>query len=181
MITRILSKSILRLLGWKLRMELPSIKKYIIIIAPHTSNWDFFLGKLANWSCGQKAKVLVKKEAFKFIIGSLIKMWGGVPIDRSKSENVVDQVVQYFNSNDSFILGITPEGTRKRNPDWKTGFYRIAVKAQVPVFFGYIDFATKKLGMHDFFVPTGDMEKDMLQIKSYYKDMKGYYPDQFAI
>ena len=181
MIARNLSKFILWLLGWKLRMELPATKKYIVIIAPHTSNWDFLLGKLANWSCGQKPKVLVKKEAFKFIIGAIIRKWGGVPIDRKRSKNLVDQVVQYFNDNDEFILGITPEGTRKRNPDWKTGFYRIAVKANVPIYFGYIDFATKRLGMHDFFIPTGNMESDINQIKSYYKDMKGYNPDQFAV
>ncbi len=180
MMTKILAKFIIWLIGWKIKMVIPPEKKYILIIAPHTSNWDFIIGKLASWSCGQKAKVLVKKEAFKFLLAPVIRMWGGVPIDRKNTVNIVDQVVQYFEQNDEFVLGITPEGTRKRNPDWKTGFYRIALKAKVPIYFGYIDFGTKKAGMHDCIFPTGDMEKDMIQIKAYYKDMKGHYPDQFA-
>jgi len=181
MITKFLAKSILWLSGWQVRMELPSCKKYIVIIAPHTSNWDFILGNLANWSCGQKTKVLVKKEAFKLLVSPIIRMWGGIPIDRKNTVNVVDQVATYFEQNSSFVLGITPEGTRKKNPDWKTGFYRIALKANVPIYFGYIDFGTKKIGMHDYLFPTGDMEKDIIQIKAYYKNMKGFYPNQFAI
>ncbi len=159
MITKFLAKSILWLSGWQVRMELPSCKKYIVIIAPHTSNWDFILGNLAK----------------------IIRMWGGIPIDRKNTVNVVDQVATYFEQNSSFVLGITPEGTRKKNPDWKTGFYRIALKANVPIYFGYIDFGTKKIGMHDYLFPTGDMEKDIIQIKAYYKNMKGFYPNQFAI
>jgi 1-acyl-sn-glycerol-3-phosphate acyltransferase len=181
MITKLFARFIIWLIGWQVRMEIPPINKYIVIIVPHTSNWDFIIGKLANWCSGQRPKILVKKEAFKFLIGPIIRMWGGVPIDRKNTVNIVDQVVKYFDENEKFVLGITPEGTRKRNPDWKTGFYRIALKANVPIYFGYIDFGTKKAGMHDFLMPTGDMENEINQIKAYFKDMKGYYPDQFAI
>jgi 1-acyl-sn-glycerol-3-phosphate acyltransferase len=181
MITKYLARFAFWIMGWKVKMLIPPEKKYVVIIAPHTSNWDFLFGKLANWSCGQKTKVLVKKEAFKFLVAPFIKMWGGVPIDRKNTENIVDQVIRMFDKNDKFVLGITPEGTRKRNPDWKTGFYRIAYKANVPIYFGYIDFGKKAIGMHDFIFPGGDMEKDIQQIKFYYKDMKGYYPEQFAI
>jgi 1-acyl-sn-glycerol-3-phosphate acyltransferase len=181
MITKYLARFILKLLGWKSKMIIPPEKKYIIIIAPHTSNWDFFYGKLANWSCGQKAKVLVKKEAFKFILSPIIKFWGGVPIDRNDTTNIVDQTVKYFENNEKFVLAITPEGTRKLNPNWKTGFYRIAFKAQVPVYFGYIDFKTKKLGMHDYIFPSGDMEKDIVEVKAYYKNMQGLHPELFSV
>ncbi|MDF1546286.1 MAG: lysophospholipid acyltransferase family protein [Bacteroidales bacterium] len=181
MIARYVAKFIFWLIGWKFDPRIPTEKKYIIIIAPHTSNWDFLIGKLTNWICGVSPKVLVKKEAFTFLTGPFIRMWGGIPIDRNNTVNIVDQVVQYFNDNEEFILGITPEGTRKRNPNWKTGFYRIAVKAKVPIFYGYIDFKTKTAGMHDHFDPTGDMEADMKKIKAYFKDMEGYHKEDFAI
>jgi len=181
MVTKILARFVLWLFGWKVKMVIPPLKKYVIIIAPHTSNLDFFIGKLANWSCGQKCKTLVKKEAFKFFVAPIIRMWGGVPIDRKDTVNIVDQVTKYFKENDEFVLGITPEGTRKLNPEWKTGFYRIALNAHVPIYFGYIDFGTKKVGMHDFLMPTGNMEKEIAEIKAYYKDMKGYRQNQFAV
>lgn len=181
MIIRNIAKFIFWLIGWKFDPIIPTEKKYIIVIAPHTSNWDFVIGKLTNWICGLKPKVLVKKEAFNFFTGPFIRMWGGIPIDRNNTVNIVDQVVQYFNDNEELILGITPEGTRKRNPNWKTGFYRIAVKANIPLYFGYMDYKTKRAGIRDRFDPTGDMEGDMKKIKAYFKGMEGYHKDGFAI
>jgi 1-acyl-sn-glycerol-3-phosphate acyltransferase len=181
MIIKYLSRFILRLFGWKIDIRIPPEKKYVIVIAPHTSNWDLIIGKLANWANGQKPKVLVKKEAFTFIAGPFIRMWGGIPVDRSNTANLVEQIYKLFEESDEFVLGITPEGTRKRNPNWKTGFYRIALRAKVPIYFGYVDYKTRRGGMHDKFMPTGDLEKDMKIIKSYYKDMQGKYPENFAI
>jgi 1-acyl-sn-glycerol-3-phosphate acyltransferase len=181
MIPKYLARFILWITGWKIDFRIPPEKKCIIVVAPHTSNWDLIIGKLVNWSSGIKPKFLVKKEAFNFFTSPLIYMWGGIPVDRSKSGDVIEQVIKLFEEKEELVLGITPEGTRKRNPDWKTGFYRIAIRANVPIYLGYIDFATKQGGMHQKFVPTGDMEKDMKEIKTYYKDMKGKYPNQFAI
>jgi 1-acyl-sn-glycerol-3-phosphate acyltransferase len=181
MIAKYLAKFILWVIGWKIDIRIPPEKKYVIVVAPHTSNWDLIIGKLGNWACGLKPKVLVKKEAFTFFAAPLIRMWGGIPVDRSNSGNIIEEVNKLFEENETFVLGITPEGTRKRNPDWKTGFYRIATRANVPIYLGYVDFATKKGGMHQKFVPTGDMEKDMKEIKAYYKNMKGLHPEQFAI
>ncbi|MEN8118862.1 MAG: 1-acyl-sn-glycerol-3-phosphate acyltransferase [Bacteroidota bacterium] len=182
MIVKYLAKFILWIIGWKVVSKAaPVEKKYVVLIAPHTSNLDFFMGKLANWVMGVKPKVLVKKEIFNFFTSPLLRMWGGVPIDRSKGANVIVQVVKMVNENDEFILGITPEGTRKRNPNWKTGFYRIADAAKVPICLAFIDFGKKELSMENMYFPTGDMEKDMLEIKLFYKDKVGYHPEKFAI
>jgi 1-acyl-sn-glycerol-3-phosphate acyltransferase len=181
MIVKYISKFILWILGWKIDIRIPPEKKYVIIVAPHTSNWDYFIGKLTNWATGLRPKVLVKKEAFTFFAGPFVRAWGGIPVDRSNSMDIIEQISKMFEENEVFVLGITPEGTRQRNPNWKTGFYRIAIRAGVPIYFGYINYATKSGGMHQRFMPTGDMEKDIKKIKAYYKDMKGKFPDQFAI
>jgi len=181
MIAKYLSGFILWLAGWKLDIRVPSDKKYVIIVAPHTSNWDFIIGKLVSWVAGIKPKVLVKKEAFNVVSRPFILMWGGIPVDRSNTADLLEQVFKLFEENDEFALSLTPEGTRKRNPNWKTGFYRIAVKASVPIYLAYIDYGTRQAGFHQKYVPTGDMDLDIKKIKSYYKDMKGKYPDRFAL
>jgi 1-acyl-sn-glycerol-3-phosphate acyltransferase len=181
MILKYLSKFILWVIGWKIDIRIPPEKKYIIAVAPHTSNWDYVIGQFAYWATGLKPKVMIKREAFSSIAGPLIRMCGGIPVDRSKAISLIEQVFKLFEEKDEFVLSITPEGTRKRNPNWKTGFYRIAMRANVPIYLGYIDYAKKRGGMQQKFVPTGDMDKDIKEIKAYYKDMKGKYPDQFAL
>jgi 1-acyl-sn-glycerol-3-phosphate acyltransferase len=181
MIIKYFSKVVLWLFGWKVDIRIPEEKKYVIAIAPHTSNWDLLIGKLANWSTGHQPKFIIKKEAFNFFTAPILKMWGGIPIDRNNTITVVDQLVNHFEENEYFVLGITPEATRKRNPNWKTGFYRIAVKAKVPIYLGYVDFKTKEGGMHQRFDPTGNMEEDIKKIKAYFKDMEGYHKDRFTI
>lgn len=180
MIAKKIAKFILWLWGWKILGKPPTEKKYVTIIAPHTAYIDFFVGKLATWAMGVEPKTLIKKEVFNFLTAPIVRMWGGIPIDRSKGGSVVPQVVKMFNENEKFILGITPEGTRKRNPNWKTGFYRIANAANVPICCAFIDFGKKELSMEKVFMPTGDLEKDMLEIKSYYRDKIGYHPEKFA-
>jgi 1-acyl-sn-glycerol-3-phosphate acyltransferase len=181
MILKYLSKFILWAMGWKIDIQIPPEKKYIIAVAPHTSNWDFVIGQFAYWSTGLKPKIMIKKEAFTPIAGPLIRMCGGIPVDRSKSINLIEQVFKLFDEKNEFVLSITPEGTRKRNPNWKTGFYRIALRANVPIYLGYINYGKKQGGMQHKFVPTGDMDKDIKEIKAYYKDMVGKYPEQFAL
>ena len=181
MILKSISRFILWIFGWKMVGGAPGAKKFVLAIAPHTSNLDFILGKLASWITGTKTHIVIKKEIFTFFLGPLIRMWGGVPLDRSKTGTVVDDIVKIFEEREEFGLSITPEGTRKRNPDWKTGFYRIAVGAKVPIFFAYIDYKTKTMGMYDRFDPTGDIEKDMKEIKDYFREMEGYHNDKFAL
>ena len=106
MLIKYTARFIIWLIGWKIDLRTPDEKKYVVIIAPHTSNRDFFLGKLTNWSNGLKPKALVKKEAFGLLTGPLIRMWGGIPVDRSNTVDIVDQVVNYFNQNEYFVFGI---------------------------------------------------------------------------
>lgn len=181
MILKYISKFILWIFGWKVIGGSPDAKKYVLAIAPHTSNLDVIVGKLANWVTGTKPHLIVKKEAFTFINAPFIKMWGGVPLDRSDTGTVVEDIIELFNKRDELMLAITPEGTRKRNPNWKTGFYRIAVGAKVPIFIAYMDYKTKTMRMDQRFDPTGDMEKDMKEIKEFFRGMEGYNRGQFAI
>ncbi len=176
-----LSKSILKLFGWSVRYTVEEPQKSIICVAPHTSNWDFILGKLAYWSERKEAGFLMKKSWFFFPAGYLFKAMQGVPIDRSKRMSVTDQMVKIFNKRERFHLAITPEGTRKAVPEWKTGFYRIAVGAGVPIQLAYLDFGKKEIGITEVFYPTGDEKADMSHIYNFYRNVTAKKPEQFII
>ncbi len=128
-----------------------------------------------------KPKIMVKKEFFFFPVGPLIKFWGAIPIDRSYPGGIVAQIADAFNKNERMILAITPEGTRKANPDWKTGFYRIAKEAHVPMYISFIDFKSKRAGFFGEFPPTDDQDADIKAIKEMYRGMEGLKKGRFAI
>ena len=176
-----ISKALLRLAGWKLGPVVEDVPKCVICVAPHTSNWDFIVGKLFYTSIGRNASFLIKKEWFFFPFNLLFDWLGGVPVDRSKRTSVTDQMVGQFNRRKEFQLAVTPEGTRKRVDDWKKGFYYIAQKAQVPIVLVGIDYTTKTISSTKAIMPTGDIEKDMREIKLYFKDFKGKHPENFSI
>lgn len=167
--------------GWKLFNNADDLKKCVICVAPHTSNWDFVIGKLYYMAQGKNASFLMKKEWFFFPLGILFKKMGGVPVDRSKKTSITDQLAEKFHNNDNFKVAITPEGTRKRNPNWKMGFYYIALKANVPIQLAYIDYQKKEVGIQENFYPTGNEEQDLAYIKNFYRDIKGKKPENFAI
>ena len=146
-----------RLLGWKTNVTVPNYDKCVICAAPHTSNWDLFIGKLFYGAIGRKTSFMMKKEWFFF------------PLARK------------FAGSKQFHLAITPEGTRKANPNWKKGFYFIALKAQVPIMLIGIDYPTKTITSTKAIMPTGDIEKDMHEIKLYFKDFQGKNPENFSI
>jgi len=171
---------ILRLWGWKISGTLPSEKKYVIIVAPHTSNWDYVIGQLYYLSSSIKVHVLIKRELFCFPLGLLLRALGGIPVDRHKKTDIVEQMIREFRERDSFILTITPEGTRKRVSEWKTGFHRIAAGAGVPVLPGYFDYRSKIVGTGDLFYLTGDLESDMLKVKKFYSGFHPKYPGNFS-
>ncbi|MDX2361613.1 MAG: lysophospholipid acyltransferase family protein [Crocinitomicaceae bacterium] len=169
---------LLRIFGWKIDKHTPEgIDKCVVIMGPHTSNWDFIIGKLAFYSYGVKVKFLIKKEAFVFPFGGLLKWMGGIPVDRKKNNNLVESAVQIFEENDSMFMLFTPEGTRDYNPNWKRGFYHIAQKAKVPIYIGYMDYERKIGGFHSVFEPTGDVDKDIEYIKSILRQYKGRTPE----
>jgi len=169
---------ILKLMGWKIDKHVPDgVKKAVIVMGPHTSNWDFVIGKMAFVTFGIKARFLIKKELFFFPFGPILKAMGGIPVDRKANNNFTEQAVDYFNNNESMYMVFTPEGTRKYSPNWKKGFYYIAQKANVPIYIGYMDYEQKTGGFHSLFQPTGDADKDILEIKEILKQYKGKFPE----
>lgn len=173
-----IARFILKLFGWKIDETTPEgIDKCVVVVGPHTSNWDFVIGKLAFISYGVRTKILIKKEAFFFPLNFFLKWMGGVPVDRKKNNNITDTAVEYFKQFDKVYMIFTPEGTRSYNPNWKKGFYYIAQKAKVPIYIGYMDYEKKIGGFHSLFQPTGDVEKDIEHIKSVLRQFKGRFPE----
>ncbi|GAP72492.1 acyltransferase family protein [Candidatus Symbiothrix dinenymphae] len=170
-----------KMTGWKVNLQVPVPAKCVICIAPHTSNWDFFIGRAYFLSVGGGLRVLVKKGWFFFPLGLLLRAFGGVPVDRTNTNTLTDQLVHEFATHSQYRLGITPEGTRKKTNRWKTGFYYIALNAKVPISLAYLDYATKTLGIMENFIPTGNKAQDIAYIKSLYKNIQGKYPERFAL
>lgn len=171
------------LLGWKTSGRVPKeIKKSIAIVVPHTSNWDFPIGVAGRPLLGlSKCKYLAKKSLFDSSIGKLFYWLGGIPVDRSANNHLVDQIVDHFEKNEEFHLAITPEGTRGKVKRWKTGFYQMALEAKVPVMLCFIDYHKKEVGVGPAFYPTGEKEKDLEEIYAYYKNKMPLYPKDSSI
>lgn len=178
-----LSRLILKLVGWNVHVSVPDYPKAIICVAPHTSNWDFIIGKLAIASVNRKAGFLMKKSWFFFPLGSVFRAMGGIPVSRGgkNNESSVDNLVQLFASKDRLSLAITPEGTRSLTHQWRTGFINIAHIANVPILLAVIDFKEKTARINDVFYPTGNVEADLRTIKDYYKNANGKYPKKFSV
>lgn len=174
---------LLKIAGWKVQATAPDFKKCIICVAPHTSNWDFIIGKLAYSSIGRNAGFLIKDTWFVFPFNLIFKAMGGIPVPRKKKSNasMVDILVKRFNKSDTLQIAITPEGTRSPNAKWKTGFLQIAHQAHVPCLLAAIDFKDKIAVIDKVVWPTGQIEEDMRKIKDYYKDFKGKHPENFII
>lgn len=172
---------VLKLFGWKVVGELPKEKKTILIVAPHTSNWDFPIGLLARFSTGKMINFLAKNQLFFFPLGWFLRAVGGAPVDRSKSTNSVDRVTDLFNSHDEFRLAITPEGTRGPVTRWKEGFYHIACKAKIPLTFIAIDYKSKEVRISPAFWPTGNIEQDMPLILDHFRNINGRYPKEIPV
>jgi 1-acyl-sn-glycerol-3-phosphate acyltransferase len=170
---RFLAILILRLVGWTSRGSKVSVPKYVLIGAPHTSNWDFPLMLLVVLELRLQLYWMGKHTLFPFPFSGLMKWLGGIPINRTRSHNVVFDIVAQFKSNDNFVVLVPPEGTRRRVSEWKTGFYHIANNAEVPILMGYVDAGKKEAGFADFFYPTGELESDMKEIRSFYAEKKG--------
>ena len=174
------SRLILRIMGWKITSVIPpGTKKCVIAVAPHTSYWDFVIGRLAYWLLGVKASFLIKKEVFRFPFKRLLLHIGGIPVDRGRSSKMVDQVVERFMKSESLFIVITPEGTRKPVKQWKKGFYYIATQAKVPIALGYLDYAKKEGGVGKVIIPNGDIESQMKEIKDFYRRMTPKHPERF--
>lgn len=171
---------VLKAAGWKVDEFRPSEKKYVLIVAPHTSVWDFVVGRLAFWTKKMPARFLIKKEFFVFPFGGLLKALGGLPIDRKQAGNVVEHAAALIHKADELALILTPEGTRKRTEHWKRGFYYIAKRANVPLYAGIVDYEKKVCKI---LPQTLDTNKDfnalMEDLAKIYRGAKGKYPENF--
>lgn len=173
---------ILKLLGWKIEGIIPEgEKKAVIIAAPHTSMWDFIYGRLPYFVMHIKPKILIKKEMFFWPLGGLLKALGGIPINRQKSGNTVEEIARLFDKHDSLYVIITPEGTRSLVKQWKRGFYYIAEKAHVPIALGFLDYKKKTGGIGKIIQPTGNFEKDFKIIEKFYQDKTARHPEKFNL
>ena len=167
----------MRLLGWKTRAIPHMPKKCIIIAHPHTSNWDFILFLLARWAIRVRAHWVGKHTLFRPPFGWLMRWLDGVPVNRSGGRDSVTAIAEVIQERDNIALGIAPSGSRSYGEFWRSGFYHIALKAKVPLVFGFIDYSTKTAGLGDQVLElTGDIAQDMDQIRAFYADMKGRYP-----
>lgn len=171
---------ILKLAGWKVSVTVPDYPKMIICVAPHTTNWDFILGKLAYGSVGRRAGFLMKESWFFFPLGLIFKAMGGVPVPAKRGSALTAEIVERFRHAERLTLAITPEGTRSRTARWRHGFLHIAREADVPIALGVIDYPSRSIYVDRMFTPTGDVEADMRAIKQYYKPFTGLYRDKFC-
>lgn len=167
------SRMILRIMGWKVIGKMPDIPKFVAIAVPHTSNWDFVYTLLAIFAMKGKIYWMGKDAIFRKPFYGIFRWLGGIPVDRSKSNNLVNQTIEQFEKNESLVITIPPTGTRKKVMRWKTGFYYIALGARVPVVTGYMDYSKKLTGFGPVFHPTGDIEADLKELSRFYKGMKG--------
>jgi 1-acyl-sn-glycerol-3-phosphate acyltransferase len=169
-----------RLGPWKCDMRLPDgLRKAVILAVPHTANRDFPVGVGASYTMTGRYGFLGKKELFDGPFGWVFRAVGGIPVDRSSSHNMVDQVATFMNAQDEFFLVMAPEGTRKRTERWKTGFYQIAKKLKVPIVLGYMDFKEKKVGLERVLYPTWDEDRDFAEIEAFYGTITACYPEKY--
>ncbi|MCF0182250.1 MAG: 1-acyl-sn-glycerol-3-phosphate acyltransferase [Muribaculaceae bacterium] len=170
---------LLKKAGWTFKCNIPLVKKCVVAIAPHTSNWDFIVGELSIRSVGMKAGFLMKDTWFFFPLGCFMRSIGGIAVKQSKSTRVTDQVVQMFNTSEELIVAVTPEGTRSPRQQWRTGFLHIAHEAHVPIVLAYLDYGTRTACIDRIFEPTGDIDADMSSIKQYFSQFTARYPEKF--
>ena len=173
-----IARCILRLNGWTMVGEVPLKKKAVFIAAPHTSNWDGVWALVYKVAKELDIHWFAKKSLFWFPLGNLLRLLGGIPLDRQRAGSAVDYAVKMFRDSDEFYFGLAPEGTRSRLDHWKTGFYRIAEAADVPVVLGFLDYGSKRVGVGPVVKLSGDQEIDLAILRDFYDGIEGRWPEQ---
>lgn len=172
----------LKLMGWRTGSTLdPAVKKCVLVAAPHTSNWDYPIALATLYASGVKVRFLAKDSLFKFPLGMLMRATGGMPVDRSKHNNLVDALISIFRKHDELILMIAVEGTRSYVKEWKSGFYHTAVGAGVPIALGYLDYGKKVAGFGDLFYPSGNYQRDLSEIQNFYRKFTARHPEKSSL
>jgi 1-acyl-sn-glycerol-3-phosphate acyltransferase len=173
-LSRAIAQRLMSMFGWRIAADLPDLPKFVLVGAPHTSNWDFILTMATQFALGIRISWLAKRSLFRWPIGGIMSWLGGVPVDRdSRNSGTVRQTIEAFNRQEKFIIAVMPEGTRSKVKNWKTGFYRIAEGANVPVVLVKFDYGRRVMGVGPAIKPTGDVEADMMAIQAHYAGIKG--------
>jgi 1-acyl-sn-glycerol-3-phosphate acyltransferase len=173
-------RTVLDALGWDVEGAAPTETKYVIIAAPHTTNWDMPITLGVAWVLGIDASWVAKHTLFRWPFGTFFKSLGGIPIDRRAKNDQVQQLVDMFHNSESMVLVIAPEGTRGTTGYWKSGFYHIARGANVPIALGFLDYARKMGGVGAAFVPGESIEEDVARIRAFYASVTARFPERFT-
>lgn len=176
-LSRALGRSFMRVLGWKFEGQFPQQNKFVMAVAPHTSNWDFTIGMAAVMALNLKLSFLAKHSIFVPPFAGIIRKLGGIPVERSRAHGVVEQLVERYEQSDALILGIAPEGTRSKVTHWKSGFLQIANQAQVPVLLLYFDFKKKVVGFGPLIDISDDLEGEMAKVQAFYATIHPKNPE----
>ena len=175
---RALARLILRTGGWTAIGGIPDAPKAVVIAAPHTSNWDGFWALVYKVAIGAEIHFFAKHSLFWFPLGTLLRALGAIELDRKRAGSAVQQAIDMFRDKDSFYFGLAPEGTRTQKPGWKSGFYRIAEGANVPIYLGYLDYKNKLVGIGPRFDLSGDQDADLGRLREFYADKQGRWPEK---
>jgi 1-acyl-sn-glycerol-3-phosphate acyltransferase len=171
-------RALLHLAGWRMVLDVPRIERAVIVFYPHTTNWDFVIGLAARYGLAVPVTWAGKDNLFR---GPFSRMWrrlGGIPVNRREHTGFVAQMIDAFARRDRMLLAIAPEGTRRRTDYWKSGFYRVALGARVPLALAFIDFARKEVGVGALLEPIGDAGADFARLRAFYADKTARHPDK---
>lgn len=162
--------------GWRINDNFPDLRKSVIIVAPHTSNWDFIIGVAASFALDLRPRFIAKHTLFRWPLGAIMRALGGIPVNRASTEGFVAKIATLIDESDAIALTITPEGTRKAVSRWRTGFYHIAAEAQVPIVPCYLDRKTKMIGFGTPLLPSGSKERDLEILAEFYRPYSSTLP-----
>ena len=178
-LSRTIALSAMRLTGWRILGEFPDLPKFVVIVAPHTSNWDFFVGLMAMFAIGFHGTFLGKHTLFRWPTGPVMRWLGGVPVDRASAHNVVQQTIDYFRARTQLVLAMSPEGTRRKLPEWRTGFWYVATGAGVPIVPAAFDYPAKRIRIHPPVTLSDDIAADLLRLHAYYDARMARHPAKY--
>jgi len=173
-----IARWLMRLTGWRIHVLPPHTTRYVVIGAPHTSNWDFLLALALIYFENLPIRIMGKDTLFRWPLGIFMRAIGAIPVNRRERTSMVDQIAARFEQEQSLIIGIAPEGTRSNANHWRSGFYYIALKAKVPIVMAYLDYGNKVVGIGPSIKPTGDIDADFDKIRDFYSGIKGKFPQK---
>lgn len=176
---RVLGRAALALLGWRIEGRIPDLAKCVIIVAPHTSNWDFVIGIATLFALGLRVSYLGKHSLFRGPLGWFLRATGGIPVDRRAAVGVVERAVELVRRSERIFLALSPEGTRKRVESWRSGYYRIAIGAGVPIFPVALDYSRKAVVLRELFSPSGDHERDEAALRALFAARMARHPESY--